>query len=354
MDFGVNMKFLIILFIVFFPVVGFAAEGPYIEGADDFNRTVYEMTEGSFRFDISDIINEALDVFTREIKENVSYLVLFFVLGSVSAVVKLLEFRDKGMVEAAFFACYTLCAGVALELFSNILRYAVDITDMMGDFITKLSPVLIGLLLTSGKAVSASVFHPVLMSAVYVVTLIVKKCIIPLAVYSAVLNIVNNINEQVQISSFCKLIGSVSKWILAAAFTLFTGICGIYGFSAPALDVLGAKTIKFAVGSLVPVVGGFLSDTLETVVSGSIMMKNVVGGAGLFTLCGMCLVPIIKLSVMLLMIRLSAAIVEPVTDVKIAKLLSDMSGVVTTVFAMVITVSVLFIICISIIISATG
>ena len=349
------MKFLVVFVLMFvFENHVFASEVPYIEGADSFNSTVYEMADGSFNFDVGEIINKAIEIFTDEITNNTGYLILFFILGAVSALVNLMDFKDKGTAETSFFACYTLCAGVCLKLFSNILEYATDVTDNMADFITKLSPVLTTLLLTSGKAVSASVFHPVLMAAVYVVTIVVKKCIIPLAVYSAVLNVVNNINEQVQISSFCKLLSSASKWILAASFTLFTGICGIYGFSAPSLDIMGAKTVKFAVGSLVPVVGGFLSDTLETVVSGSLMMKNVVGGAGLFALCTICLLPILKMSVMLLMIRLSAAIVEPITDKRIAKLISDMSGVITIIFAMVITISVLFIICISIIISATG
>lgn len=349
------MKILILtLFIFLFPVNAYATDIPYIDGQDDFNTAVSDMYSGDFSLSPEKIIKSIIDTFMSEIRENAHYLILFFIMGSISAIVTLIEFNDKSSSNAAFFACYTMCAGIALSIMTNIVEYATSIITTMSDFITKLSPILVSLLLTSGKAVSASAFHPVLGAAVYFVTLLVKKCIIPLAIYGSVLSVANNINEQIQISSFCKLITSISKWIMTATFTIFTGICGIYGFSAPALDILGAKTAKFAIGSLVPVVGRFLSDTMDTVISASSAMKNAVGGAGIFTLFMICLVPVLKIAVMLFFLRISAALIEPLTDKRISRLLSDMSEIVTLIFGMVLTVTVLFIICISIIVAATN
>ncbi len=348
------MMILLIIIILFSASPVFAQETPFIDGQDIFNEAVTKMAEGSFKFNIQSIIRDIVNLFLSEVRENSNNLILFFVIGVISSIVGLIEFKDKSSNDASFFACYTLCAGAAIKLLLNILDYATGIVDALADFITKLAPILTTLLLTSGKAVSANAFHPILSSAVFVVTLIVKKCIIPLCVYASVLSVANNINEQAQISSFCKLISSVSKWILTAVFTIFATVCGIYGFSAPALDVLGAKTAKFAVGSLVPVVGRFLSDTMETVISGSALMKNAVGGAGIFALFTICAVPIMKISVMLLSLRVCTALIEPLADKRISKLLSDISEIVTVIFGMVVTITVLFIICVSIIVSATN
>ena len=84
------------------------------------------------------------------------------------------------------------------------------------------------------------------------------------------------------------MVKSISKWLMAAIITIFTGISAIYGFSSPALDAVSGKAVKFAVGSLVPVVGTFLSDTLETVVSGTRLMKNAVGTSGIIVMCVIC------------------------------------------------------------------
>lgn len=349
------MKILILTLAFFFvPSAAFSAELPYIDGQDTFNSAVSGINDGSFSLSAEKIIRSCIDGFLSEVRQNAHYLILFFVVGALSALITLVEFNDNHSSNAAFFACYTMCAGIALNIMTNITKYASGVITSMTDFITKLSPILTSLLLTSGKASSAGAFHPVLAAAVYFMTLLIKKCIIPLAVYSSVLSVANNLNQQIQISSFCKLISSVAKWLMTAAFTIFTGICGIYGFSAPALDLLSAKTAKFAVGSLVPVVGRFLSETMETVVSAGTVMKNVVGSAGIFTLFSICLIPVLKIIVMLIFLRISAALTEPLTDKRISGLLSDMSETVTLILGMTLTVTVLFVICISIIVAATN
>ena len=101
---------------------------------------------------------------------------------------------------------------------------------------------------------------------------------------------------------------------MAAIITIFTGISAIYGFSSPALDAVSGKAVKFAVGSLVPVVGTFLSDTLETVVSGTRLMKNAVGTSGIIVMCVICVLPILKIGVIQLMLKLTSSIAEPLTD----------------------------------------
>lgn len=345
---------LLIIVIAFFPITCYATETPYISGNDTFNTAVSQISEGRFNLSPENLIKKAGELFLSEIKENSHFLILFFIIGTISSVITLMDFSDNSTQNTAFFACYTLCSGIALGIFSNIVSYATSVISAMTDFITKFAPILTSLLIVSGKAVSASAFHPILATAVFFSTLIIKNCIIPLATYSAVLSVANNLSDQIQLSGFCRLVVSVSKWILTAVFTIFTGICGIYGFAAPAIDVVSAKTAKFAIGSLVPVVGRFLSDTLDTVVSAGTMMKNAAGGAGIFTLFSIVSIPVIKIAVMQLMLRVCSALIEPLTDKKISKLLSDVSDTVAVIFGMVLAILVLFIICISIIIGATN
>lgn len=326
----------------------------YLQGEDLFNDTVESISSGGFTLSPTGIASWVIDMLFSEIHELTGYIIVFFCLGVMSAVVSLMGDNLKAKVsEVSFFACFTLTAATAVKCYSICLDYAGQVIGDMTDFITKLSPMLAGLIVTSGAPVTAGAFHPVLMGAVYVVSIVCQKCIIPLASYSAILSIANNLSDQVQITGTCRLISSIAKWILALSFTLFTGICGIYGFSAPALDAMSAKTVKFAVGSLVPVVGNFLSDTLETVISGGRLMKNTVGSAGIVVLCSICAVPVIKIGIMSLIVRVSSAIAEPISDRRISGLLSDISSAITILFGMTVTAAVLFIICISILLSAT-
>ncbi len=331
-------------------------ELPKMEGEELFNTTAEEVVSGEFTLDPIQLLEKAADGLTEELQEVGGVLITLITTAVISAVLHVSQtaFGNNSSSEASFFACFTLSSAAALKCFSTALEYGMSIIGSLGDFITKFAPLLTVMLAAGGRAASAASFHPVLSAAVYIAELICEKCVIPLVVFGAVLSVVNNISGTLQVSNFCRLTNSLAKWILALVFTLFAGISAIYGFTAPALDAVSAKAAKFAVGTLVPVVGGFLSDTLETVISGTNLMKNAVGTAGIVVILAIFLAPIIKIGVIVLMMKLAAAVMEPMTDKRISGVLWDMSANVTTMFAMVTTVTVLFMICISIIMSATS
>ena len=351
-------KFIIIMlcFWIFGISSAYAVEIPQIAGENEFNRTAEDIASGKNLLNPIDLINDIKDKVIGEVTESSDIMLTFIILAAMSGVLAVVQsaVKNDSVCEITFIACFSVVSIVAVRCFLLVLGYAKDVIVLMSEFITKLSPLLLSLVLSSGKASSAMAFKPILTAAVYVITVVVEKCLVPLISYGAVLTLVNNISGKVQISNYTKLIQSFSKWIMTGVLTMFTGITAIYGFSTPTLDALGARAAKFAVGSFVPVVGGLLSDTLETVVGGSMLVKNAVGTAGVITICTMCLVPIIKIAVIIFMIKAAAAAAEPLADRRIVNMLQDISSISTTVLAMVITVSVMFIICISIIIAATN
>lgn len=333
-----------------------AADMPRIDGEDIFNDTVEKAVSGEMSLNPADILNSISDDFMREIRECADDVIILFVIAALSGIVTTVSssLGSKSTGEAAFFACFTLMSATAVRCFASAMQYATTVIGAMTDFITKLSPVLMLTLGTSGAITSAAAFKPVMSAAVYVVSIVLDKCLIPLIAFSSVLAVAGNISERVQLSGFCRVVKSIAKWLMAAVITMFTGVSAIYGFSAPALDAVSGRAVKFAVGSLVPVVGTFLSDTLDTVISGTKLMKNAVGTAGLVVLCSICLLPVIKIGVIQLMLKLASAVAEPLTDKRISSMMWEMSESVTTIFAVVIMVAVLFMINICIILSATS
>lgn len=327
-----------------------------IAGEQVFNENAQRFVSGSFSLNPAGIINNFMDDFFYEISQSGEYLMMFIIIAAVSALLSILQGAVKNAQTAntAFFACFALMSGIAAKVMALAMDYAQEVIERMTVFITRLSPIMTGLMITSGKITSASVFRPALSAAVYIISILCEKCLVPLICFSAVLSIVNNLGDKTQLSNLTGLIKSIVRWILTGILTIFTGITAIYGFTAPGLDVLSAKTVKFAVGSLVPVVGGLLSDAVDTVVGSSIIMKNAVGTAGVIAITAMCAVPVAKVGAIVFMLRLSAAAAEPLCDKRISGLLSDGAEVINMILGMIITVSVMFIINISIMIAATN
>ena len=326
----------------------------YIQGESQYNKNVSDILSGEFTLSPAKIINTALDTFMKEVKNSKKLIINIVVIAAISGTLNILQlsFGNSGSGEAAFFTCFTLIAISLSGLISEVVGYGAEVIKNLTDFTTKIAPVLTISLIASGKVASAGSFYPVLSGAIYVVSVIINQFIIPMVTLSAILGIVNNISKRVQLKSLTNLIKSFSKWILTGILTIFTGINAIYGFSVPVLDAVSLKALQFTVGSCVPVVGGLVSDTVETVLTGAKLMKNAVGTAGIITVITICTVPILKLSAIILMLKLAQASVEPLTDKRISDMISDIISPITTVFSMVIATSMLFIISIAIIIGA--
>lgn len=328
---------------------------PSIEGYDLFSQTASQIVSGGFSLNPQNILNNILNEIMNEVRSFWTTAAVIFVMALLSSTMGTLNssLGENSGGKAAFFAFFTVISGLALSCYQQALGYGTEVVSHMTSFMNKLTPVLILSLFSCCKTVSAAAFEPVLSASVYVVSLVIEKCLIPLMTFSAVLSVAGNIGEGTGISGFIKIVKSLTKWIMALIITLFTGINAIYGFSASSLDAVSAKTIKFAVGSLVPVVGGFLSDTLDTVTTSAALIKNAVGVSGIVIMCGICVVPIVKLGVMQLMLKLCAALAEPVTDKRVSVMLWSMSEAVTAVFGVVILTVVLFVVNICIILRAT-
>lgn len=343
------------LFIIFNVCVQ-AFDIPDIDGYEEFGKTIEEIQSGSFTLKPMEIFNNIAWSIQKEIKIFAANTAIILVLAMLSSTVGTLNnaFGERSAGQASFFVFFTVISGLALSCFADAMAYGKETITLMSGFMTKLTPILILMLFTCCKAVSAAAFEPVMSAAVFVISVVIEKCLVPLITFSAVLSIAGNVGDKTGITGFIRIVKSLTKWIMALVITIFTGINAIYGFSSIALDAVGVKTVRFAVGSLVPVVGGFLSDSLDAVVTSAGLLKNAVGVSGILIICGICAVPVVKLGIMQLCIKIAAAVAEPITDKRISAMLWDISEAITSVFGMVVLTAVLFLINICIILTATS
>jgi stage III sporulation protein AE len=155
---------------------------------------------------------------------------------------------------------------------------------------------------------------------------------------------------------------SVSLAPLAARIKgCYTGILGLLTFlvslalSAQSVitsraDTLGMKGIKYAVGQMLPVVGGAVAGTLGSVADGISALRGVCGVSGIILLVLLLLPALIKL----LLGRFSLSLVSTVASILDcdgeAKLLTEMASLYGYLAAAVAICSVLFVLALSLLI----
>lgn len=127
-----------------------------------------------------------------------------------------------------------------------------------------------------------------------------------------------------------KRIAGVLKWVVTSVLTIlplaYVGYLTVSGVVAGTADAVAVKAAKFTVSSMVPVVGGILSDAAETVLAGAGLLKNAVGVFGMLVILSMCIVPFLQLGVHYLAYKLTAALAATVAEGRISGLIDSIGG----------------------------
>ncbi|MBQ2925797.1 MAG: stage III sporulation protein AE [Ruminiclostridium sp.] len=111
-------------------------------------------------------------------------------------------------------------------------------------------------------------------------------------------------------------LGKLLKWtvttalsVLLLAFLAYLNFSGVIAGSADAATV---KAVKFTISNLVPVVGGVISDTAETLLAGASILRNTAGVFGMLAVLGICLGPFLNLGLHYLAYKIAAALAATV------------------------------------------
>lgn len=313
---------------------------------------IADVAKGKNIFSIRGIYDRGVSLLAGEVRQTAK--IAAFILALSVLCTYLTNIRANlggGASETAFFVCYTVIAGIAAAAFLDVIQCCRSVTENISVFMRVIVPVVMAGLVSSGAVVSATSFEALLIGVIEVTEWIIETLFIPLLMMAAAMNIVNNLSERLQADKLVQLMNKAVKWGLGILLTVFVGITGLQGIAAGSADGLTVKVTKFAASNLIPVVGGILSESVETVMNCSVVIKNSVGVTGIVLVILIAVMPLMKVAACLIMFRLCAAVIQPVSDKKIVKCISELADSVSCVFSMITAVTVMFVIILTIVIN---
>jgi stage III sporulation protein AE len=119
-------------------------------------------------------------------------------------------------------------------------------------------------------------------------------------------------------------------------------------------DGVAIRTAKYIAGNFVPVVGRVFADAADTVVGASLLVKNAVGMAGVLILLLLVAFPALKILILAFLYNLSSAVMQPLGNSPILSCLSIIGKNLLYIFGALATVSLMFFLAITIVISAAN
>ena len=320
--------------------------------------------------DLSDIFNQAIQgkvnnqtiyikiikILGKEVSSNIKILISILVIIVIHGILKSITdgLENSNVSQIIYFVQYILIVTLIMSNFTEIIKLIKETANNLVGFINLLMPLLLTLMVYTGNITTSTVLEPIMLFISDFIGNIIVNALIPIVLIIVVFSIISKISDRIQVEKISEFLKSGVVWFLGISLTIFVEVVSLEGTLSSSVDGITAKTAKAAVSSVIPVVGKVLGDVVDSVLGCGVILKNAVGVVGVIVIIGICILPVLKIATLSIMYSLASAVVQPVADDKIVKLLDEMSGVFKLLLGILCSLSVILIIGITLVIKISN
>ncbi len=231
-----------------------------------------------------------------------------------------------------------LCSGQLAQL--NLVRGALACLQGVAN---AMLPVLAALLAAGGNTASAAATGGGLLLFLNLAENLTAEFFLPLAAALCGLAAVVWLPERGRIRSLFACLRRVLTFSLALFGAVFAAVFGAQTLLAAGADSVSARTVKFAVGNALPVIGGVIGDSVRTVAAGLSYLRDTVGLLGILLTLLPLAVPLLTLFLHRAVLLVGGAAAELLGCGEEQKMLEEYASVSGLLLAMVAGAAVCFI-----------
>lgn len=326
----------------------------FIQDAQEYSGEFFEETDIDTilknalkgEVDNSSLGKRILSLLGKEVLSGIRAVLTILVIVMIHSILKSVSesLENENIAKLIYYVQYILIITVVMTNFSEIITMVRETCTNLVGFMNLLVPLLISLMLYTGSITTSGVLEPIILFMINFMGNIIQNVILPFVLIFASLVIISKISDKVQIDKISKFFKSGIVWFLGIVLTIFVGVVSLEGTLSSSVDGITAKTTKAIVSSAIPVVGKILGDAVDTVLGCGIILKNAVGLLGVIIVIGICIMPVIKLTILTIAYKLLSGICEPIADTKIVGLLDQIGDIFKILLAILCSISVMLII----------
>ncbi|HHY36657.1 MAG TPA: stage III sporulation protein AE [Firmicutes bacterium] len=313
---------------------------------------VGRIARGEEAFNFRALLGGLLRYLFQEVVANSRLLGQLILLAVIAAVLNNIQqaFSAQEVGQVGYSVCFLVLLALAVQTFTIAISTGQEAIDRMVTFMQALLPLMLALLTAVGGLASAALFHPLLFMVISILATVIESTIFPLIYIAVILAIVSQLTAGISISRLAGLIQEGAVVLLGLAISIFIGVIVVQGVAASVSDGVSLRTVKFLAGTFVPLVGKMLADTVDAVASCSLLLKNAIGIAGVLAVILLCSFPILKVAALILIYKVAAAAIQPITEGRLVQCLNSLANSLTVVLVSIATIAIMFFITITVII----
>lgn len=286
----------------------------------------------SFADALWELIQKAIQQIHPEFVNAANICSEILIWGLLFSVLSLLSVK---ITAPAAIAGTVTIAGTVMHHANSMIVYASEAIQEICEYGKLLCPVLTTALAAQGGiTTSAALFTGTTAFNTLLGMLISKFCVPLIYIFLALSAASCALGEEI-LKKLANTIKNLLNWLLKTILITFTTYMSITGAVSGMTDAAALKATKLTMSTVVPVVGGILSDASESVLVSMGVIKNAAGIYGILAVLAVFLGPFLKAGTQYLLLKVSAWICSLFADKSISCLIEDFSSAMGILLSMV-------------------
>lgn len=262
-------------------------------------------------------------------------------------------FNGSQIAETGFFMTYLLAFTVLAAAFFGSVSIAREVLEKQVRFMEVLLPSYFMVVAWAGGSISSAAWMELVMFLIAAVQWLYLSVLLPLVRIYILLVLAGNMAKEDMLSKMTELLHTVIQWGTRSLIGLVLGFQVIQGMVLPYADAArtaGAQKLL----SAIPGIGQGAGTVTKLILGSGVLIKNSMGAAAVVILAVVSLVPVLKLVILLLIYRMTAALLQPIGDKRLVTCISSVADGQRLLLGLTVSGLLLFVITIALICMGTN
>lgn len=253
------------------------------------------------------------------------------------------ELEDKAICKALGSVCGICIILVMIKALTAVFdRMSLAVTAV-GAFSGALSPLICALCISGGCSTVGSVTASFLSLLTTLLEEATRTVLTPFLKIGICMTAVSTLSS-FDLSAIVDFVKKTFITIITFSMTLLTAVMAYQSTLAQSVDSMLLRTVKFAVGNVIPIVGASVGEAASGVLSGVAAIKTAIGGVGAIAVVLIVLPPIVHILLLKIGIWLASAVAAVFGCAGEGKLINDIGSLLDLALALISSCSVMFVI----------
>lgn len=286
------------------------------------------------------IFQKVIDIIGDTLKGSRKNLVKSF--GNVLAVVILccimhaMKFDDGNMETAVSYISVLSISGICYTIIYDVFIFVIASMETLKTILLSLLPIMASLNAFGGTVTASAFLANGMNLFLSVVAVMCSDVILPLMQIAFGLSITGVIPGGVNLTSATNFVKTTANTLMAFMFTILGFVMYFQTSVAKASDNFFMRSLRFASGNFVPVIGSLLGESYGLAVSSVSVIKGTTGIAGVVLILSAVLPALVMVVIYKLMLLICGIIAKALGCDKESGLIYDLNGILGILIALVI------------------